>query len=117
VIPGDEDYRRGRESLAQPLELPEREDDGVVGGANGMKEIASDNHHVRPRGNHPVNGSTESFGDVGFPLVDAARSLPVVLPDSEVRIGDMSQFHGLRMGPNALKSKHLTAADERLCHG
>lgn len=31
----------------------------------------------------------------------------MVLPDSEVRIGDMSQFHGWRMRGNALKSKNL----------
>jgi hypothetical protein len=49
------------------------------------------------------------LGDVGFPLIDAARGLPVILPDSEMRIGDMGEFHGLRMGLNALKIKHLTA--------
>jgi len=37
----------------------------------------------------------------------------VVLPDSEMRIGDMGEFHGLRMGPNTLKSKHLTRGSIR----
>jgi hypothetical protein len=108
VIAGDEDNPRGRERFAEPLELPEGKDYGGVGGANRMKEIAGNDHNVRPRADHAVHGGTESLGDVSFPLVDAARSLPVILPDSEMRIGDVSQFHGLRMGPNALKSKHLT---------
>jgi hypothetical protein len=107
VVAGDEDYRRGRESFAQPLELPERKDDGGVGRANRMKEITGDDYNVRPRGNHAVDGSTESVSDVGFPLVDAARGLPVILPDSEMWIGDMSQFYGWRMDLKNVKIKQL----------
>ena len=60
------------QSFAEPLKLPEREDDGVVGGADRMKEITRDHHGVGSRGNDAVNaGGTP--GDVGFSLVDAAE--------------------------------------------
>ena len=107
MIAGDQDDRCVWESLTQTLELPERENDRVVGGADRVKEIAGDDHDVRPRLNYAVDGGAESLSDIGFPLVDAARRLPVILPDSEMRIGEVRQFHGLRMGPNALKIKHL----------
>jgi hypothetical protein len=107
VIAGDQNDPRGRERFTEPLELPEGKDDGGVGGANRMEEIAGNDHDVRPRADHPVHGGTESLGDVSFPLVDAARSLPVILPDSEVGIGDVSQFHGWRMDLKNVKIKQL----------
>ena len=107
MVAGDEDDGRGRESVAQSLELFEREDNGGVGRAHRVKEIAGENHNIWPRVNHPVNVSTESLGDVSFPLVDAARGLPVILPDSEMRIGDMSQFHGWRMDLKNVKIKQV----------
>jgi hypothetical protein len=36
----------------------------------------------------------------------------VVLPDTEVGVGNVSQFHGWRMGLKALKSKKLTSGAE-----
>jgi hypothetical protein len=62
-----------------------------------MEEVARDDDGIRGRSNDTVYGSAESLGDIGLPLVDAANSLPVILPDSEVRIGDMGQFHGWRI--------------------
>ena len=94
MVAGDENNRRVGEGLTQPLELPERKDDGVIGGAHGVKEVPSEDHSVRPAGDDAVDGGTKGLGDVCLPLVDATRGLPVVLPDSEMRIGDMSQFHG-----------------------
>ena len=107
MIAGDEYDRGVRQSLAQPLELPEGKHDGVVGGPNGVKEISSDNYRVRPGGKDAVNGGAERAGDIGFPLIDPGRGLPVVLPDAEVGVCNMGQFHGWRMDLNAVKSKHL----------
>ena len=66
--------------------MPEREYDGVVGRPNGVKEISSDNYRVRPGGKDAINGGAEGAGDIGLPLVDAGRGLPVVLPDAEVGV-------------------------------
>jgi hypothetical protein len=38
-------------------------------------------------------------GDVGLALIDAGRSLPMVLPDAEVRVGDVGQFHPRNVSP------------------
>jgi hypothetical protein len=107
MVAGDENDGRVRQGFAEPLELPKRKDDGVVRRTDGMKQIARDDHRIGPGGYHAVDGVSECLSDVCFPLIEASRSLPVVLPDSEVRIGDMGQFHGWRMGLNAVKSKHL----------
>ena len=41
----------------------------------------------------PSIASAEGLGDVGLALIDAGGGLPVVLPDAEVRVGDMGEFH------------------------
>ena len=114
MVAGDEDNGCVGKSLAEPLELPEREDDGVIGGPDGMKEIARNDNSVRSSGDDAVNGGAESLGNVGFPLIDACRGLPMVLPDAQVGVRDVGQFHGWRMGPKALKSKKLPRAILRM---
>ncbi len=72
-----------------------------------MKQIPSDNYRVRPGGKDAVDGGAERAGDIGFPLIDAGRGLPVVLPDAKVGVCNVGQFHGWRMDLNARKSKNL----------
>jgi hypothetical protein len=69
VIAGDQDNRSVREGLAESLKLPEGEDDGVVAGTDGMKEIARDHYHIRSRSDHAVNCRAKGLGNVGFPLI------------------------------------------------
>ena len=107
MVAGDENNRCLRKSLAEPLELPEGEDDGVIAGPDGMKEIAREDNHVGSSGDDTINGGAEGLGNVSFPLIDACRGLPMVLPDAQMGIRDVGQFHGWRMGPNAVKSKKL----------
>ena len=107
MVAGDQDNRGIGECVAKPLELPERKDDGVIGGPDRVKEIPGDDYRVRLGGNDTVNGGAEGLGDIGFALVDAGRSLPVVLPDAEVGVCDVGQFHGWRMGLKAVKSKNF----------
>ena len=109
MVTGDEDHGGVWESFAEPLELPEGKDDCGIVWSDGMKEIARDDDRVRSSGNDAVNGGSEGLGNVGFPLIDAGRGLPVVLPDAEVGVCDVSQFHGWRMDLNARKSKNLSA--------
>ena len=94
MVTGDEDNRGVWESLAKPLELPEGKDDRVVGGPDRMKEIARDDNNVGSSGDDAVNGGTEGLGNVGFPLINACRGLPMVLPDAQVGVRDVGQFHG-----------------------
>ena len=42
---------------------------------------------------HPIHRGAEGMGDVGLALVDAGGGLPVVLPNAEMAVGDVSQFH------------------------
>jgi hypothetical protein len=108
VVTRDEDHAGTWESLTEPLELPEGKDDRGVAWADGMKEIAREDDHFRSSGDDAVNGGAEGIGNVGFPLIDACRGLPMVLPDAQVGVRDVGKFHGWRMGPKAVKSKKLT---------
>jgi hypothetical protein len=58
-----------------------------------MEEIAGDDHSVRTRGDDAVHGQPEGAGSVRLSLVDARRSLTMVLPNSQVGIGEVSQSH------------------------
>ena len=107
MVTGDENYRRVREGFAKPLELPERKDDRGVAGPDGMKEIAGEDDRVGSSGDDAVNSGAEGLGNVGFPLIDACRGLPMVLPDAQVGVRNVGQFHGWRMGSKAVKSKNL----------
>jgi hypothetical protein len=73
-----------------------------------VKEIPGDNDYIGPSSDDTIDRGSKRLGHISFTLVYAVRVLPVVLPDTEVRVGDMSQFHGWRMGPNARKSKKLS---------
>ena len=92
-LPAIEHDRRVGQRLAQPLELPEGEDDRRVGGADGVEEVAGDDDGVRARGDDPVHRQAEGAGDVGLALVDAGRGLAVILPNAQVGIGEVGQFH------------------------
>src|SRR5687768_14869015 len=109
MIPRDEYDRRVGQRLAKPLKLAEGKDYGRVGRADRVEEIAGNDDGIGRRGDDSVYGGAEGVGNIGFALIDAGRSLPVILPHAEMRIGDMSQFHGWRMDLDALKSKHTSA--------
>jgi hypothetical protein len=93
--------------LAESLELPEGEDDGEVGRPNGVEQVSGDNHRVGLGGNDAVDSGPEGPSDIEFALIDACRGLPVVLPDTQVGVCYVGQFHGWRMGLKAVKSKKL----------
>jgi hypothetical protein len=93
VVAGDEDDRSVGQRVAEALELAEGEDDGGVGRAHRMKEIAGQEHRVGPGRDHSVNRRTEGVRHIGLSLVDAGGGLPVVLPETEMRVGYVRQFH------------------------
>jgi hypothetical protein len=94
VVTGDEDHGRVWESLAEPLELPKGKDDRGVARPDGMKQVTREDDHVGSSGDHAVNRGAEGVGDISFPLIDAERSLPMVLADTQVRVRNVGQFHG-----------------------
>ena len=93
VIAGDQHDRRFGQRLAESLKLLEGEDDRGVGGSDGVEEVAGEDDRVRARGDDPVHGEPEGAGDVGLSLVDAGRDLTMVLPNSQVGIGEVGQSH------------------------
>jgi hypothetical protein len=109
VIPGNEHDGSLRKRLPDALELPEGEHDGGIGRTNRMEQIARDYHRVRRRGDDPIDSCPEGLGDVGLPLIDAACCLAMVLANAEMRIRDVSEFHGWRMNNETGKSKQLGA--------
>jgi hypothetical protein len=58
-----------------------------------VEEIAGDHDRVRARGDDPVHGHPEGAGGIRLSLVDAGRGLTMVLPNSQVGIGEVSQSH------------------------
>jgi hypothetical protein len=95
------------ECFPKPLKLPKCKDDRGVGWPDGMEEIPSKDDDVRVSLDDAVDGRPECVGYIGFSLVNAVGGLPVVLPDAEVGVRDVGQFHGWRMVRIAVKSKNL----------
>jgi hypothetical protein len=109
VVPGDQGYGCTWQRLAQPLKLTKGENDREVGWADRMEEIAGDHDSVGASGDYAVNGVAEGLGNVGLTLIDACRGLPMVLPDAQVGVRNVGQFHGWRMSGKVVKSKNLPA--------
>ncbi len=93
MVAGDQYDRRMGKGFSQTLELLERKDDGGVGGADGVEEVAGHDHDVGPVGDHTVDGEAKGPCDVSLALVDAGRGLSIVLADAEVGVGDVREFH------------------------
>jgi hypothetical protein len=93
VVAGDEDDRGARQGLPQALELMKGEDNRGVAGAYRMEEIAGDGHSVGPRRDHTVDRRAKRLRDIRLTLIDPGRRLPVVLPNAQMGVGDVRQFH------------------------
>jgi hypothetical protein len=74
-----------------------------------MEKIARDDDSVGTGGDYTVNGVAKGLGNVGFTLIDACRGLPMVLPDAQVGVCNVGQFHRWRMSGKVPKSKNLPA--------
>jgi hypothetical protein len=60
-----------------------------------MKHIACDEHDIRRQFDGPVDRSRERLCDVSLSLIDAARSQPLVLAESEMQIGEVNEAQGV----------------------
>jgi hypothetical protein len=69
-------------------------EDGGVGGAHLVKDVAADEHHVRRQLDDLVQRARERLRHVRLALVDAARSQPLVLAESQVQVGEVDEAQG-----------------------
>jgi hypothetical protein len=58
-----------------------------------VEEIPGDDDRIGPGLDDTVDGRPKSLRDVGLTLVDAGGRQPMELPDAEMGVGDMCQFH------------------------
>jgi hypothetical protein len=72
-----------------------------------MEQVAGNHDSIRCCRNYPIHSSPKSLSEICLTLIDAACCLPVVLPDAEVRISDVGEFHGWRMSNETGKGKQL----------
>ena len=101
VVAGDQHDRRVGQRLAEPLELAKGEDDRGIGRPDRVEQVAGHDDRVGPRLDHAVDGGAKGVGDIGLALVDAGGGLPMVLPDAEMGVGDVGQFHSRNVSPMA----------------
>jgi hypothetical protein len=78
-----------------------------------MEKIAGNKHHIGCSRKDAIHGRAKSLGDVSFALVDSASGLPMVLPETEMRIRNVGEFHRWRMKRSKRKIKQLH--DGRAC--
>ena len=99
VLSGDHHDRRVRQARAQPVQLPEQEQDRRIGGPDGMEDVARQHDEVGPLHQEVVHRAAERLGYVRLALIPAPGRLPVVLAEAEVEIGEVSELHALSWCP------------------
>ena len=68
-----------------------------IGGANGVKHVAGDEHELGTQLDHLVDHPTQRGRDIRLTLVDARGSLPLILPEAEVYVRDVNESHRARI--------------------
>jgi hypothetical protein len=77
---------RARECRAQSAELQKGVNDGGVRWSNVVKDVAADQHELGTELYRAVDCRLKRARDVRLPLVDTARSQPLILSKSEVQV-------------------------------
>jgi hypothetical protein len=68
-------------------------DDRLIRRADVVKDVARDHHQLGPKLDDPVDRQAERGGHVGFALVDPGWRQPLILPVTQVKIGEVNQAH------------------------
>jgi hypothetical protein len=84
-------------SPLQPLELNERGENGWIGRANRVEDIAGDEDQLRSKLDHTIDYGAESFSDVSLSLVNAVGSLSLILFEAEMYVCEVYQSHRARI--------------------
>ena len=93
MVAGDKNHRSLGQRVAEPLELAEGEDDRRVGRPHRVEQVARHDDRIGMGLDDGVDAGAKGVSDIGLALIDAGGSLPMVLPNAEVRVGDVGQFH------------------------
>jgi hypothetical protein len=91
VIAGDHHDLGLRQRGAQARELHVGVNDRAVRGAHLVKHISAHQHHRRRELDHLVDRAGERLRDVRLPLIDATRSQPLILAESEMQVGEVDE--------------------------
>jgi hypothetical protein len=75
------------------VELVECKENRMVRGPDRVEQVPGDDHRVRPGLDDLVHGPPECIGDVRLPLIEPAGCLAVILAESEMQVGKMSDLH------------------------
>ena len=65
--------------------------DRAVRGPYLMEHVAANQDDVRRQLDSLVDRTRKRLRDVGLPLIDAARSQPLILAEAKVQIGEMDE--------------------------
>jgi hypothetical protein len=71
--------------------------DRRIRGSDGMEDIPRDENEIRLQLDYGVNHSLERLPDVGFALIDAVGSLPLVLAETEMDVCEVNKSHRARI--------------------
>jgi hypothetical protein len=93
VIAGEEQDICIGERLRESRELNEPVEDRLICRANGVKDVAGDDHDVGCELDDSVDSRAKGRSDVCLPLIDSAGSEPLILPVTEMQVGEMNQAH------------------------
>src|SRR5258706_13052610 len=67
-----------------------------IAGADGVKYVSSDEHQVGLQLDHPVDYTSQRDCDIRLPLVDPRRRLSLILPETEMYVGEVNESHRVR---------------------
>jgi hypothetical protein len=60
-----------------------------------VKHVARDEHEVRRKLDRLVDRARERLRDISLSLIDAARSQPLILAETQVQIGEVNEAQGV----------------------
>jgi hypothetical protein len=60
---------------------------------NGVKDVAGDQNEIGAQLDYGVDHPAQRVGDVGLPLIDPSRGLPLILAKPKMYVGKVNQSH------------------------
>ena len=95
MVSRDDDDNDIGQRLAQSLEIAMGVNDRAVRRPNLMEHVAAHQHHIRRELDGLVDRASERLRDVRLPLIDAARSQPLILAEAEMKVGEVNEAQGV----------------------
>ena len=86
-----------RKHRHEPRELLECVQYRRIGRADGVEHVARYEHEIRTQLDHLVDDALHRARDIRLTLVDASGGLPLILPEAEMYVRDVNEFHRARI--------------------